>query len=106
MRLFALLTLTASLAAAQTPTTPQHALLEETQIHSGMSGQFESAQKEYCAAVVRGGAPACRVPHPTPATKGSGAPSFAHFAKGGIDQVEIAFLATSLAECSTFAAPL
>ncbi len=36
-------------------------LLEETAVGPGMGGQFESAQKDYCAAVVRGGAPACLV---------------------------------------------
>jgi hypothetical protein len=36
-------------------------LLEETVIHSGTGGQFESAQKDYCAAVVKGGAPACLI---------------------------------------------
>ena len=36
-------------------------LLEETTVRSGMGGQFEAAQKDYCAAVVRGGAPACLV---------------------------------------------
>ncbi len=60
MRSFVLLALAALSASAQTSTSP-HALLEETQIHSGMSGQFESAQKDYCAAVVRGGAPACYI---------------------------------------------
>src|SRR5882757_8543529 len=45
-------------AAAQ---APMNALLEETNIHPGMGGQFESAQKDYCAAVVKGGAPACLI---------------------------------------------
>jgi hypothetical protein len=45
-------------AAAQ---APLNALLEETAIHPGMGGQFESAQKDYCAAVVKGGAPACLI---------------------------------------------
>ena len=45
-------------AAAQ---APMNALLEETNIHSGMGGQFEAAQKDYCAAVVKGGAPACLI---------------------------------------------
>lgn len=40
---------------------PMNALLEETNIRSGMGGQFEAAQKEYCAAVVKGGAPACLI---------------------------------------------
>jgi hypothetical protein len=39
----------------------QYFLLEETTVRSGMGGQFEAAQKDYCAAVVRGGAPACLV---------------------------------------------
>jgi len=38
-----------------------NALLEETSIHPGTGGQFEAAQKEYCAAVVKGGAPACLI---------------------------------------------
>jgi hypothetical protein len=46
-------------AAAQSNIS--NALLEETIIHSGTGGQFESAQKEYCAAVVKGGAPACLI---------------------------------------------
>ena len=45
-----------SLAHSQT-----NLLLEETNIRTGMGGQFESAQKEYCAAVVKGGAPACLI---------------------------------------------
>ncbi len=36
-------------------------LLEETVVSPGMGGQFESAQKDYCAAIVRGGAPSCLV---------------------------------------------
>lgn len=40
---------------------PLNALLEETSIRSGTGGQFESAQKDYCAAVVKGGAPACLI---------------------------------------------
>ena len=39
----------------------QNALLEETTLRSGTASQFEQAQKEYCAAVVKGGAPACLV---------------------------------------------
>jgi hypothetical protein len=58
MRLLALaLTLTSIPVAAQN----LNALLEETTIHSGTAAQFESAQKDYCAAVVKGGAPACLV---------------------------------------------
>ena len=40
---------------------PLNALLEETAIRSGMAGQFEAAQRDYCAAVVKGGAPACLI---------------------------------------------
>ncbi|WP_263367514.1 hypothetical protein [Edaphobacter bradus] len=54
----ALLTLTIPLAAQS---NISNALLEETIIHSGTAGQFESAQKDYCAAVVKGGAPACLI---------------------------------------------
>jgi hypothetical protein len=63
MRLLALPLLVVGLlpSAAQTPTNVRNALLEETTIHPGTSGQFESAQKEYCAAVVKGGAPACLI---------------------------------------------
>lgn len=53
----ALLALTIPVAAQ----APMNALLEETNIRSGMGGQFEAAQKEYCAAVVKGGAPACLI---------------------------------------------
>jgi hypothetical protein len=48
-------------AVAQDQPRVQNFLLEETTIRSGMGGQFEAAQKDYCAAVVRGGAPACLV---------------------------------------------
>jgi hypothetical protein len=57
MRALVLLALTLPAAAH----APRNALLEETHIHSGMGGQFESAQKDYCAAVVKGGAPACLI---------------------------------------------
>jgi hypothetical protein len=39
--------------------------LEETSIQSGMTARFEAGQGEYCAAVVRGGAPSCIVLSPT-----------------------------------------
>jgi hypothetical protein len=55
-----LLFLISTLSASPQP-LPAHVLLEETVIHSGAAGQFESGQKDYCAAVVRGGAPACLV---------------------------------------------
>jgi hypothetical protein len=48
-------------AGAQDKPRVQNFLLEETTVRSGMGGQFEAAQKDYCAAVVRGGAPACLV---------------------------------------------
>lgn len=48
-------------AGAQDQSRVQNFLLEETTVRSGMGGQFEAAQKDYCAAVVRGGAPACLV---------------------------------------------
>jgi hypothetical protein len=48
-------------AEAQDQPRVQNFLLEETTARSGMGGQFEAAQKDYCAAVVRGGAPACLV---------------------------------------------
>jgi hypothetical protein len=57
--------LTLTLLALTIPATAQsnilNALLEDTTIHSGTAGQFESAQKDYCAAVVKGGAPACLI---------------------------------------------
>ena len=53
--------LSAHLCAQQ----PQHYLLEETTIRSGTQATFEAAQKDYCSAVVRGGAPACIVFSPT-----------------------------------------
>ena len=48
-------------AGAQDNQKVQYFLLEETTVRGGMGGQFEAAQKDYCAAVVRGGAPACLV---------------------------------------------
>jgi hypothetical protein len=57
LKLAAVLALTLPVAAQ----SPMNGLLEETTIRSGMGGQFEAAQKEYCAAVVKGGAPACLV---------------------------------------------
>jgi hypothetical protein len=48
-------------AVAQDQQKIQYFLLEETTVRGGMGGQFEAAQKDYCAAVVRGGAPACLV---------------------------------------------
>lgn len=48
-------------ATAQDQQRIQYYLLEETTVRGGMGGQFEAAQKDYCAAVVRGGAPACLV---------------------------------------------
>jgi hypothetical protein len=46
---------------APAPPKVLNALLEETIIHNGTAGQFEPAQRDYCAAVVKGGAPACLV---------------------------------------------
>ena len=43
----------------------RHYLAEETTIVAGSRDRFESGQKDYCAAVVRGGAPACLVLAPT-----------------------------------------
>jgi len=48
-------------AGAQDQQRIQYFLMEETMVRGGMGGQFEAAQKDYCAAVVRGGAPACLV---------------------------------------------
>ena len=48
-------------AGAEDQPRVQNFLLEETTVRGGMGGQFEAAQKDYCAAVVRGGAPACLV---------------------------------------------
>jgi hypothetical protein len=48
-------------AGAQDQQRVKYFILEETTVRSGMGGQFEAAQKDYCAAVVRGGAPACQV---------------------------------------------
>jgi hypothetical protein len=49
--------------------TPVHAqqryLLEETTAANGKAAVFEAAQKDYCAAVLRGGAPQCLVFSPT-----------------------------------------
>ena len=59
MRPLPLLALALTISAAAQ--APMNALLEETGIHPGMGGQFEAAQKEYCAAVVKGGAPACLI---------------------------------------------
>lgn len=68
MRLLPLTLLGLTIAAAAqsnpqpaTQSNISNALLEETQIHSGTAGQFEVAQKDYCAAVVKGGAPACLI---------------------------------------------
>jgi hypothetical protein len=57
--LLALATIPALSQTAQSKTS--NALLEETIIQSGTASQFEPAHKEYCAAVVKGGAPACLV---------------------------------------------
>ena len=57
--LLALATLPALSQTAQSKTS--NALLEETIIQSGTASQFEAAHKDYCAAVVKGGAPACLV---------------------------------------------
>jgi hypothetical protein len=40
-------------------------LLEETTVKEGMTSRFEPAQGEYCAAVIRGGAPSCTILSPT-----------------------------------------
>jgi hypothetical protein len=55
----ALLALTTLPIAAQSKIS--NALLEETIIQSGTASQFEPAHKDYCAAVVKGGAPACLI---------------------------------------------
>jgi hypothetical protein len=57
--LLALATIPALSQTAQSKTS--NALLEETIIQSGTASQFEPAHKDYCAAVVKGGAPACLV---------------------------------------------
>jgi hypothetical protein len=63
-------------------------LLEETQVQDGHQPAFESAQKEYCAAVVRGGAPACQVLTPTTLSRQRqyltllAVASFAHYDEG------------------------
>jgi hypothetical protein len=59
MRAFAHFVLALTISASAQ--APMNALLEETNIRPGMGGQFESAQKDYCAAVVKGGAPACLI---------------------------------------------
>ena len=43
----------------------QRFLLEETYAAKGKTDAFEAAQKDYCAAVVRGGAPECLIFSPT-----------------------------------------
>lgn len=48
-------------AFGQTAAPLNNFLMEDTIIHSGMGGQFEAAQRDYCAAVVKGGAPACLI---------------------------------------------
>jgi hypothetical protein len=63
-------------------------LLEETMVRGGMDAQFEAGQKDYCAAVVRGGAPACLVLAPTTFSPGNryltllAFGSFAHYDEG------------------------
>jgi hypothetical protein len=57
--LLALATIPALSQTAQSKTS--NALLEETLIQSGTASQFEPAHKDYCTAVVKGGAPACLV---------------------------------------------
>jgi hypothetical protein len=63
-------------------------LLEETTVRSGMEAQFEAGQKDYCAAVVRGGAPACLVLASTTFSPGNryltllAFGSFAHYDEG------------------------
>lgn len=63
-------------------------LLEETSVRSGMESGFEAAQKDYCAAVVRGGAPECIVFSPTTFSPGGeyltliGFGSFSHYDEG------------------------
>jgi hypothetical protein len=56
-----LATLLALTFSAAPQTKISNALLEETTIRPGTASEFESAQKDYCAAVVKGGAPACLV---------------------------------------------
>ena len=66
----------------------KHYLIEETTILTGSRSQFESAQKEYCAAVVRGGAPSCTVLSPTTFSQANryltllSFGSFAHYDQG------------------------
>src|ERR1700688_4568528 len=63
-------------------------LLEETTVRGGMEAQFEVGQKDYCAAVVRGGAPSCLVLSPTTFSPGNryltllAFGSFAHYDEG------------------------
>ena len=66
----------------------KHYLLEETTVKRGMEAQFEVGQKDYCAAVVRGGAPSCLVLSPTTFSSGNhyltllSFGSFAHYDEG------------------------
>jgi hypothetical protein len=66
----------------------RHYFLEETPIKGGMEAQFEVGQKDYCAAVVRGGAPSCLVLSPTTFSLGNhyltllSFGSFAHYDEG------------------------
>jgi hypothetical protein len=66
----------------------KHYLLEETTVRSGLEAQFEAGQKDYCAAVVRGGAPSCLVFSPTTFSPGDryltllAFGSFAHYDEG------------------------
>lgn len=66
----------------------KHFLIEETTIQPGAKAQFESGQKDYCAAVVRGGAPSCIVLSPTTFSKSNhyltllSFGSFAHYDGG------------------------
>jgi len=75
------------LAAASLAQT-RHFLLEEIAMDPAQRQQFESAQRDYCAAVVRGGAPSCVVLSPTTFAKQDGYfamlffPSFAHYDEG------------------------
>lgn len=49
----------------------QRYLLEETTAATGKAAAFEAAQKDYCAAVLRGGAPECLVFGPTTFSPGN-----------------------------------
>jgi hypothetical protein len=66
----------------------KHYLLEETTVKGGMEAQFEVSQKDYCAAVVRGGAPSCLVLSPTTFSPGNryltllSFGSFSHYDEG------------------------